>query len=171
MVEALAATRTDDTLHIGSLPWRTRRRQNFLDPHGLHVLPKFTAEDAVAVSQQVPRDLFKRKCLAKLLPRPLRGGMRGHVEMHDPSSVVSQNQKYVQDLKSDRRHGKEIDRHHGVDVILKEGPPSLRRWLPLAHDVFAHPGLADTDANFNQFPLHACPTPKPLFTAHFPNHF
>src|SRR5215475_10102379 len=92
MVEALPANRADDTLHIGSLPGRTRRRQNFLDPHGLHVLPKFPAEDAIAVSQQVPRDLFKRKCRAELLPRPLRSRVRGQVEMHDPSSIVSQNQ-------------------------------------------------------------------------------
>src|SRR5215468_9708163 len=84
MVEALPANRADDTLHIGSLPGRTRRRQNFLDPHGLHVLPKFPAEDAIAVSQQVPRDLFKRKCRAELLPRPLRSRVCGHVEMHDP---------------------------------------------------------------------------------------
>ena len=28
------------------------------------ILSKLAAEDAVAVSQEVPRDLFKRKCLA-----------------------------------------------------------------------------------------------------------
>ena len=95
--------------------------------------------------------------------------MRSHVEMHDPSSVVSQNQEYVQDLKSDRRHGKEIDRHHGLDVILEEGPPSLRRWLPLADDVLAHAGLADIDTEFQQLTVDAGCTPKWILAAHFPN--
>src|SRR5882757_9124964 len=63
--------------------------------------------------------------------------MRGHVEMHDPPSVVSQHQEYVQDLKPKRRHGKEVDRNHGLDVVLKERPPGLRRWLPVAYDVLA----------------------------------
>src|SRR5258708_39593129 len=49
------------------------------------------------------------------LPGPLAGGMRRHVEMHDPPSVVSQNHKHVQDLKPDRRHGKDVNRHHGLD--------------------------------------------------------
>ena len=100
MVEALATNRADDALHVGSLPWRAWRRQNFLDPHGFHIPAKLTAEDTVAVSEEVPGDLFKRKCLAKLLPGPLGGGMRGHIEMHDPASLVSQNQKHVQDLKN-----------------------------------------------------------------------
>ena len=77
--------------------------------------------------------------------------MRGHVEMHDPPSVVSQHQEYVQDLKPKRRHGKEVDRNHGLDVVLKERPPGLRRWLPLAYDVLAHAGLTDVDAKFQQF--------------------
>ena len=64
VVEALAANRTDDAFHVGTLPRRARRRQNFFDPHGFHIFAKLTAEDAVAVSQEVPRDLFKRKGLA-----------------------------------------------------------------------------------------------------------
>jgi hypothetical protein len=86
--------------------------------------------------------------------------MRGHVEMHDPPSVVSQNQEYVQDLKPDRRHGKEVDRNHGLDVVLKERPPGLRRWLAVAYDVLAHAGLTDVDAKFQQFAVDAGRAPK-----------
>src|SRR5882724_2963186 len=81
--------------------------------------------------------------------------MRSHVEMHDPPSVVSQNQEYVQDLKPKGRHGKEVDRNHGLDVVLKEGPPGLQRWLPVAYDVLAHAGLTDVDAKFEQFAMDA----------------
>src|SRR5260370_7715549 len=81
--------------------------------------------------------------------------MGGDVEMRDPSSVVSHNQEHVQDLKPDRRHSEEVDRHHSFDVILKEGPPVLRRRLRPAYQVLAHAGLADINAEFEQFTVGA----------------
>src|SRR3981081_2458333 len=97
--------------------------------------------------------------------------MRGHVEMNDATAVVSQNQEHVQDLKPDRRHGKEVDRHHSLDVILKESPPVLRRWLPPAYQVLAHAGLADIDAKFQQFTVDARRAPKRIFAADFADQF
>src|ERR1700730_2898968 len=81
--------------------------------------------------------------------------MGGDVEMHDPSSVVSHNQEHVQNLKPDRRHSEEVDRHHSLDVILKEGPPVLRRRLRPWYQVLAHAGLSDINAEFEQFTVDA----------------
>src|SRR5216684_8999451 len=67
------------------------------------------------------------------------------------------------------RHGEVVDRHHGLHVILKESPPVLRRWLPPAYDVFAHAGLADIDAEFQQFAVDAGCTPKWILAAYLPN--
>ena len=75
--------------------------------------------------------------------------------MDDPPSVVRQNQKHVQDLKPDRRHSEEVHRHHGLDVILQESPPVLRWRTPPTSDVLAHAGLADIDAEFEQFAMDA----------------
>src|SRR6516225_8350286 len=115
-----------------------------------YISGELIAEDPVAVPKQVTRNLLKRKCLPELLSSPLGRRMGGDVAMHDPPSVVSQNQEHVQDLKPDRRHGKEVDRHHRFEVILQEGPPVLRGRIPPAYDVFAHAGLADIDAEFEQ---------------------
>ena len=41
--------RADEAFHVGTLPRGSRRRQNFLDPHGFHILSKLSAEDPVAV--------------------------------------------------------------------------------------------------------------------------
>src|SRR5260370_13654525 len=95
--------------------------------------------------------------------------MGGDVEMHDPSSVVSHNQEYVQDLKPDRRHSEEVNGHHSLDVILKEGPPVLRRRLPLAYDVLAHASLADINAELEQFTVDSGYAPEPILAAHLPN--
>src|ERR1700730_13423496 len=150
MIQTLAANGADEAFHVGTLPRGSRRRQNFFDSHGFHILSKLSAEDPVAVPKQVTRNLLKRKGLPELLRSPLGRWMGGNVEMHDPPSVVSQNQEYVQHLKPDRRHGEEVDRHHGLDVILKESPPVLRRRLPPAYDVLGHAGLADIDGEFEQ---------------------
>src|SRR5260370_36887325 len=95
--------------------------------------------------------------------------MGGDVEMHDPPAVVSQNQEHVQDLKPNRWHSEEVDRHHGLDVILQEGAPVLRRRLPTAYDVLAHAGLADIYAEFKQFAVDAGRAPKRILAAHLPN--
>src|SRR5713226_5363096 len=97
--------------------------------------------------------------------------MGSDVEMRDPSSVVSQNQEHVQDLKPDRRHSEEVDRHHRLDVILKEGPPGLRRRLPLPYDVLAHAGLTDIDPEFEQFTVDAGRAPERILAAHLADQF
>ena len=56
-----------------------------------------------------------------------------------------------------------------LDVILKESPPVLRRWLPPAYDVLAHAGLADIDAEFEQFAVDAGRAPERILAAHLPN--
>src|ERR1700730_16649255 len=89
--------------------------------------------------------------------------------MDNPSPVVSHNQEHVQDLKPDRRHGEEVDRHHSLDVILKEGPPVFRRRLRSACQVLAHAGLADINAEFEQFTVDAGCAPERILAAYLPN--
>ena len=86
--------------------------------------------------------------------------------MHDPPSVVSQNQEHVQNLEANRGHGEEVDGHHGLDVVLEECPPSLRGRLPTADHVLAHAGLADVDAEFEQFAMDARCSPEWILPAH-----
>src|SRR5262249_50432672 len=92
--------------------------------------------------------------------------MCGDVEMNDPPSIVSQSQKHVQNLKTNRRHGEEVDRHRGLDVILKEGLPGLRGWLAPACRVLAHAGFADIDAQLEQFAMDTRRTPERILAAH-----
>jgi hypothetical protein len=45
-------------------------------------------------------------------------------------------------------------------VILQEGPPGLRRWLADSHHILANTGLADVDAQLEQFAVDARRGPK-----------
>ena len=91
----------------------------------------------------------------QLLPGPFRSRMCRHTEVQYPAAVVSQHQEYVQHLKPNGRHGEKVDRYQTLDVILKEGPPRLRRRLAAARHIFADAGFADVDAEFEEFAVDA----------------
>jgi hypothetical protein len=150
---------------------RARSRKNLLDSHGFHILAKLSAEDALAVPQQVPGDLLKGEGFPQLLRRPLGRGMGGDLEMHNAPAVVCQNQEHVQDLKSDCWHAEKVHRHHALDVILEEGPPGLRWRLPATYHVLAHARLAEVDAEFEQFSVDARRAPQRIFAAHSADQF
>jgi hypothetical protein len=74
VIETFAANGADDAFHVGALPRGSRRRQNFLDSHGFHILRKLTAEDPFAVAKRITRNLVKGKDLPELLRSPLAAG-------------------------------------------------------------------------------------------------
>jgi hypothetical protein len=55
-----------------------------------------------------------------LLGGPLGGGVGGDAEVEDPAALVSQYKEDIQDLKTDGRHRKEVDRYQGLDVISRK---------------------------------------------------
>src|SRR5215468_7930050 len=79
---------------------------------------------------------------------------------------MRQHQEHVQDLEPDGRYRKEVDGHHGPDVILKEGPPGLRRRLAPTCKVLAHARFSDVDAQFEQFTMDTRRTPERILAAH-----
>src|SRR5262252_1281878 len=51
----------------------------------------------------------RRKRVPQLLAGPLGGWVAGHVEVEDATTIVGQDQKHVEDLKTNGRDRKEID--------------------------------------------------------------
>jgi hypothetical protein len=68
-------------------------------------------------------------------------------------------------------HREEVDRYHGLEVILQEGPPGLRRWLAASHHILGNTGLADVDAQLEQFAMDARRSPKRMVAAHLADQF
>ena len=89
MVQTLAPDRADESLGEGILPRAARGREYFTDSHALHTLPEGVTVDCVAVAQEVGRCGIVGEGVHDLLGGPVGGGMLGHVEMDDPSAVVS----------------------------------------------------------------------------------
>jgi len=75
---------------VSASPRAARGRENFTDSHALHTLPEGVTVDCVAVAQEVGRCGIVGEGVHDLLGGPVGGGMLGHVEMDDPSAVVSE---------------------------------------------------------------------------------
>jgi len=69
-------------------------------------------------------------------------------------------------VETDGGRREEVDGDHLREVVLEERAPGLRRRLVAAHDVFAHAGLTDVDAEFEQFTVAARRTPQGILSAH-----
>jgi hypothetical protein len=90
MVEKLAPDRANHPFYICALPGEARRRKNFGNPHVLYLFPELLPEDRVAVSQQVPREVFERKRVPQLLASPLGGWVCSHVEVNNATPIMRQ---------------------------------------------------------------------------------
>src|SRR5215470_17533888 len=143
MVQALAPNRANDPFHIRSLPGRARGRQHFFDVHVSHPFSEVLAKDAVAVAQQVARDMVKRKGFSQLLTRPLSGWMATHVEVKNAPTIMSQDQKHVECLETDGGDREEINGDDLREVVLEESAPGLRRWFTAADKSLSRYRFAD----------------------------
>jgi len=137
VIEALATNGSNHSLDMGSLPRRARCRQDFADTHISHLFSEFSAENSIAVAQQVARRLGEGKGLPQLLSGPLRSRMGGNVEVQNATTVMGQNQENVKNLEADRGHREEINGDQLLGMILEEGAPSLRGPFVSADHVFA----------------------------------
>ena len=54
--------------------------------------------------------------------------MTSHIDVHDPASVVSDEDDRVERLQGHRLNGEEIDSPYLLRMILEEGAPALRWW-------------------------------------------
>jgi hypothetical protein len=67
MIQTLAPDRSDEPLRERILPRALRRRENLVDSHALHAVPKLLAIDLVTITQEIERRGVVRKCVHELL--------------------------------------------------------------------------------------------------------
>jgi len=104
VVEAVASERADDTFDVRGLPGAPRCDLHLPDAHASDTVVKGLPVDSVAIAEQVPRRGVPRECLGDLLSCPLCCRVLGHVEVHDPPSVMGEHDEDEHDPDRDRRH-------------------------------------------------------------------
>ena len=164
VIEALPPNGADHALDVRTLPRRSWRSQQFLNSQLFPLLGEFGTEDAVAVAQQIARRAVSRKRLPQLLRAPFRGWMSGDAKMQNAPPLMRQHHEHVEHLEPDGRYRKEVDRNHGLHVVLQEGSPGLGGRVVAAHQVRAHTRLANVDGELEQRSVNPRSAPEWRFT-------
>jgi hypothetical protein len=69
--------------------------------------------------------LFVGPCFSQLLSNLKSIGISRHIEMQDLTPVVADDEKAVQNTKSERWDGEKVHRSNGLAMVSKERQPSL----------------------------------------------
>ena len=80
--------------------------------------------------------------------------MRGHADVHDPSSIVGKHHEDKQQAERDGRYDDGVGGHDLAGVIGEERAPRLRRRGLAASHVLGDSGLTDRDAKLLQFAMN-----------------
>src|SRR2546426_176014 len=95
------------------------------------VAPQASTEVSLVQDNHKVKEVARRQligeCLDNLLRGPGGGGTLSHVEVDDATSMMKQDNEYVEHPKGRGRHDEEVDRDEICHVVLEERSPSLRR--------------------------------------------
>jgi hypothetical protein len=127
VIQTLAPDGADESLREGILPRAVRCREDFLDRHALHTVPKLLAVDLVTIAEEIGGRGVLREGVHYLLGCPSRGGMLGNVEVEDTPAIMSQHDEDEQDAQARSGNRKEVDRNEIANVVGEERAPRLRR--------------------------------------------
>ncbi len=92
--------------------------------------------------------------------------MRRDTEPPNLSPTVPHDKQPIQQPKGHRRNDKKVHRRDTVRVIGQEGLPALRRRPSSSRHILGHAGLANVDAEFDQFAVYARCAPQRVGNAH-----
>src|SRR6478735_9987062 len=142
------------------------RRRTVSNPDGSNPTQEYFAVGAIAVPDQVTRDLFPATRLRQLIGDPFGRWMRAHPKPQDLPPAVAHDQQSIDRTKEDCRHHEKVHRRDTVSMVAKESPPSLRRRGPPPRHILGDAGLADLDAKLEQLTMDSRRSPQRVGEAH-----
>ena len=125
VIEKLSSTGSHPSLGDRVLPGAAVRRAHGIDAEGPDRSHDFRGEDRVAIEKEVARSALGREGFSKLLDHPMGAGIRGNVEVDQPSASVIDDEPDVQQLEAHRGDDAEVHCRDGVLVISEESHPAL----------------------------------------------
>ena len=125
VIETLSSTGSYPPLGDRVLPGAPVRRAHGIDPQAPDRSHDLRREDRVAVEQEVARSALRREGLPKLLDHPTGAGIRGDVDVDQPSAPMIDDEPDVDQLEAHGRDDAEVHGRDGVPVISEERHPTL----------------------------------------------
>ena len=102
VVQRVASANSHPTLRNTVLPRTAKGRAGWLGSHAPHSRNHAGAKLCVSVEYQESVRLFVGPRLSQLLHNPKRTGISRHIEVQDLTPVMADNEKAVQNTKSER---------------------------------------------------------------------
>src|SRR5450631_3989552 len=148
------------------LPGRAERRGPIPNAHRLDAASEYAAEGSIVVADDVCWRLVPGECRGNLACQPLRRRMPGNRKPQQLPPPVTENKKYEELLKGNRRNYKKINRRDPVSVVVKEGLPCLRRSISPRYHVLRDCRLGDVEAELQKLAVDMRRTPERVLEAH-----
>ncbi len=123
-------------------------------------------EDAIPIAQQITWRTVPRESLPELLCSPLCSRMCGDREVKDTPTLVRKNEEYVEDLKPDRRDGKEVYGHKATSRGCQGRFAKSATAVSDSDEILAHARLPDVDAELQKLAVDARRSPAWILFAH-----
>jgi hypothetical protein len=120
MIETLSTQGPDYPFHVGRLPWTAWCCNNLFDVERLHLVLKYQSVNSIPVMDEVARGFSIIKRLNQLQCSPVSGRMFGHVEVHDLTAIMSENDEDEQYPKGGGRDGEKVDRYKVPNVVVQK---------------------------------------------------
>jgi len=159
LVEALSSDASDQAFCITVLPGTSRGNQDLRGADGVNRPVEGLPADAIAIPNQESRRSVVWKRLHDLLRCPFCCGMFGHIEMHDPPTLMHRHNEDKKDMGPERRHGEEIHQHQLTGVVFQERFPGLR-WACAPGYQAGDRALRDLDTQVLKFSVDPWRTPE-----------
>src|SRR5262245_35940502 len=99
VIQAFTADRTDETLDVGVLPWRSRGSDNLRDAHCANAITERRAIRFVPVPQQIARSSVPRQLRGHLAGKPALRGIWSDCEVNDPSTIEAEHDQGIKKLE------------------------------------------------------------------------
>ena len=153
VIQAFTADRTDQSLDIWVLPWRSRGSDNLRDAHC-----------ANAITERRGHTLCPG--LGHLAGKPALRGIWGDFEVSDPSAIEAEHDQGIKKLERRGDDYKHVNRGNVGQVVAQEAPPGRGGDFGPPGHPSSNCGLADLDAELEQFSVDAGRSPQRVVLAH-----
>src|SRR5262249_41158875 len=152
------------------LPGRAEGRRSIPNTHCSDASSEHSAEGSVIVANEILGCRVPRERLSDLARQPFGRRVAGHRKPQQLPTFAAKNKTCKELLKRNRWNHEQINRSNPLNMIAKEGFPSLQWPIPSRYHVDGNRGLSDRDAEFEQFTVNLGRAPQRVLKTHSSNH-
>jgi hypothetical protein len=150
------------------LPRTLERSSHRSDGHRLNRTRHLQAVLRVPINDQESRTRSIRKRFPQLLDDPRARRMPCDVEVHDPPTIMADDEEAIEHAECDRWHCEEVHRSNGFPMVAQKRNPALG-WFGISRYP-AHPAgdraLRDIKAEHEEFTMDAWRSPGWILANH-----